>query len=63
VPSPLLPLTSFPFLIANVTATGDWAEAVLKAQKFVAGLTLAEKVNLTTGTDAARCVGWVLLYR
>lgn len=29
--------------------TGDWGEAYAKAQLFVAGLTLTEKVNLTTG--------------
>ncbi|KAI5309418.1 hypothetical protein KEM55_003271 [Ascosphaera atra] len=29
---------------------GDWAVAYQRAKNFVAGLTLAEKVNLTTGT-------------
>lgn len=43
--------------LANVTATGDWADAVRRAQKFVAQLTLEEKVNLTTGADFGVCVG------
>jgi beta-glucosidase len=32
--------------------SGDWADALAKAQAFVSQLTLLEKVNLTTG------VGW-----
>ncbi|KAJ7881142.1 glycoside hydrolase superfamily [Mycena olivaceomarginata] len=41
-----------------VKGSGDWALAVAKAKKFVAGLTLAEKVNVTTGVDVLnRCVG------
>lgn len=38
---------------------GDWAAAYQKAQAFVSQLTLAEKVNLTTGTgwELDRCVG------
>lgn len=38
---------------------GDWAEAYAKAKDFVSQLTLAEKVNLTTGTgwELERCVG------
>lgn len=38
---------------------GDWAEAYAKAKDFVNQLTLAEKVNLTTGTgwELERCVG------
>ena len=38
---------------------GDWAEAYAKAQAFVSGLTLTEKVNLTTGTgwESQKCVG------
>ncbi|KAK0649421.1 glycoside hydrolase family 3 protein [Cercophora newfieldiana] len=36
-----------------------WDEAYTKAKEFVSGLTLVEKVNLTTGTgwEADRCVG------
>lgn len=41
-----------------VTGTADWASAVAKAKKFVGGLTLLEKINVTTGVDVlARCVG------
>lgn len=41
-----------------VVGAGDWANAVAKAKKFVAGLTLEEKINVTTGIDlAGRCVG------
>jgi hypothetical protein len=29
--------------------SGDWADAYRRAQNFVRGLTLTEKVNLTTG--------------
>jgi beta-glucosidase len=29
--------------------SGDWADAYKRAQSFVRGLTLTEKVNLTTG--------------
>jgi hypothetical protein len=38
---------------------GDWGEAYAKAQAFVSGLTLTEKVNLTTGTgwESQKCVG------
>ncbi|KAF7303827.1 Beta-glucosidase [Mycena indigotica] len=37
---------------------GDWATAVARARKLVAGLTLEEKVNVTTGIDTqGRCVG------
>jgi beta-glucosidase len=39
---------------------GDgWADAYAKAQKFVSGLTLLEKVNLTTGVgwEGEQCVG------
>ncbi|KAL1971151.1 hypothetical protein VTN77DRAFT_102 [Rasamsonia byssochlamydoides] len=40
---------------------GDWAEAYQKAVQFVSQLTLAEKVNLTTGTgwEQEQCVGQV----
>lgn len=38
------------------TADNDWADAVTRAQEFVSQLTLAEKVNLTTGT-LGPCVG------
>jgi len=52
------PPSSPVFPSPNVTATGDWTDAVQKAQKFVAQLTLPEKVNLTTGIDIfGRCVG------
>ncbi|OAL28402.1 hypothetical protein AYO22_02856 [Fonsecaea multimorphosa] len=39
--------------------TGDWATAYEKARAFVSGLTLLEKVNLTTGVgwESDRCVG------
>jgi len=38
---------------------GDWADAYAKAQEFVSGLTLTEKVNLTTGVgwQGEKCVG------
>lgn len=32
------------------SGVGEWADAYDKARAFVAGLTLLEKVNLTTGT-------------
>jgi hypothetical protein len=32
------------------SGAGDWATAYEKARTFVSGLTLMEKVNLTTGT-------------
>ncbi len=32
------------------SGAGDWAAAYAKARAFVGGLTLLEKVNLTTGT-------------
>jgi beta-glucosidase len=37
----------------------DWADAYAKARTFVAGLTLTEKVNLTTGVgwEGEKCVG------
>jgi hypothetical protein len=42
----------------NVTTGGDWTSAVERARAFVAGLTLEEKVNITTGVDVyGRCVG------
>ncbi|KAJ7591633.1 glycoside hydrolase superfamily [Mycena floridula] len=42
----------------RVSGDGDWSTAVSRAKAFVAKLTLAEKVNATTGTDlAGRCVG------
>ncbi|GAB7353085.1 hypothetical protein MBLNU459_g3630t1 [Dothideomycetes sp. NU459] len=39
--------------------TGDWAAAYAKAYTFVSGLTLTEKVNLTTGVgwEGEKCVG------
>lgn len=41
-----------------VAGTADWASAVQRARAFVAGLTLEEKVNVTTGVDImGRCVG------
>lgn len=38
---------------------GGWDEAYTKAREFVSGLTLVEKVNLTTGTgwESDVCVG------
>ncbi|KAJ6607197.1 beta-glucosidase [Mycena sp. CBHHK59/15] len=42
----------------NVTGAEDWATPVARARKFVAQLTLEEKVNVTTGIDVlGRCVG------
>ncbi|KAJ7702117.1 glycoside hydrolase superfamily [Mycena olivaceomarginata] len=45
-----------------VVGTGDWASAVARARKFVAGLTLEEKINVTTGIDivgaAIPRLGW-----
>lgn len=41
-----------------VVGQGDWKTAVARAQKFVAQLTLEEKINVTTGVDIlGRCVG------
>lgn len=42
-----------------MTGTGEWSEAYTRAVEFVSNLTLAEKVNLTTGTgwQQGRCVG------
>ncbi|KAJ6468264.1 glycoside hydrolase superfamily [Mycena sanguinolenta] len=41
-----------------VAGTGDWASAVQRARTFVQGLTLEEKINVTTGIDIfGRCVG------
>ncbi|KAJ6455924.1 beta-glucosidase [Mycena vitilis] len=41
-----------------VKGTGDWASAVQRARTFVQGLTLPEKINITTGVDVlGRCVG------
>ena len=39
--------------------TGDWAVAYQKAQALVKQMTLAEKVNVTTGVgwESERCVG------
>ncbi|KAF7358310.1 Beta-glucosidase [Mycena venus] len=34
-----------------VVGTGDWATAVARAKNFVSGLTLEEKINVTTGID------------
>ncbi|KAJ7104866.1 hypothetical protein C8R44DRAFT_886896 [Mycena epipterygia] len=40
------------------SGTGDWASAVQRATAFVKQLTLAEKINVTTGLDIlGRCVG------
>ncbi|KAJ5219064.1 uncharacterized protein N7498_001163 [Penicillium cinerascens] len=41
------------------TGAGEWAEAHRRAVEFVSNLTLAEKVNLTTGAgwEQERCVG------
>ncbi|KAJ7169218.1 glycoside hydrolase superfamily [Mycena crocata] len=42
----------------QVAGTGDWASAVQRARDFVKGLTLPEKINVTTGVDImGRCVG------
>jgi beta-glucosidase len=42
----------------NVTGAGDWGWAVQRARQTIAGLTLEEKVNVTTGQDLyGRCVG------
>ncbi|KII87088.1 glycoside hydrolase family 3 protein [Plicaturopsis crispa FD-325 SS-3] len=41
-----------------ISGDGGWASAAAKAKSFVAGLSLEEKVNLTTGVDTGgRCVG------
>ncbi|MCJ1292816.1 hypothetical protein MMC34_004369 [Xylographa carneopallida] len=42
-----------------VSGLGDWGASVAKAQALVAQMTLAEKVNLTTGVgwEGERCVG------
>lgn len=43
----------------RIDGSGDWAAAYVKAREFVGGLTLTEKVNLTTGTgwSSDACVG------
>ncbi|KAK7055677.1 Fn3-like domain-containing protein [Favolaschia claudopus] len=42
----------------QVKGTADWASAVQRARTFVQGLTLEEKINVTTGIDIfGRCVG------
>ncbi|KAF7335801.1 Fn3-like domain-containing protein [Mycena venus] len=41
-----------------VKGTADWASSVQRARAFVRGLSLAEKINVTTGVDIfGRCVG------
>ncbi|KAJ5678955.1 hypothetical protein N7462_007199 [Penicillium macrosclerotiorum] len=42
-----------------MTGEGEWAESYRRAVEFVSSLTLAEKVNLTTGAgwEQERCVG------
>ncbi|KAJ5084569.1 hypothetical protein NUU61_009148 [Penicillium alfredii] len=42
-----------------MTGEGDWSEAYRRAVEFVSNLTLAEKVNITTGSgwEQERCVG------
>ncbi|KAJ5795455.1 CAZyme family GH3 [Penicillium psychrosexuale] len=42
-----------------MTGEGEWSEAYTRAVEFVSNLTLAEKVNLTTGAgwEQERCVG------
>ncbi|MCJ1397963.1 hypothetical protein MMC11_001159 [Xylographa trunciseda] len=52
--------TSPPFYPSPwVSGLGDWGASVAKAQALVAQMTLAEKVNLTTGVgwEGERCVG------
>lgn len=49
-----------PLVVPAPPTTGalDWATAVAKAKKFVGGLTLLEKVNITTGIgEHSRCLG------
>ncbi|KAF7324634.1 Beta-glucosidase [Mycena kentingensis (nom. inval.)] len=42
----------------DARGTGDWASAVARARKLVSGLTIEEKINVTTGIDIqGRCVG------
>ncbi|KAL8281538.1 hypothetical protein RQP46_006222 [Phenoliferia psychrophenolica] len=42
----------------NITGYGNWTAAVIKARAFVADLTIAELVNLTTGQgQESACVG------
>ncbi|CAG8925981.1 unnamed protein product [Penicillium salamii] len=42
-----------------MTGQGEWSEAYARAVEFVSNLTLAEKVNITTGSgwEQERCVG------
>lgn len=41
-----------------VIGTGNWGSAIAKATELVAGLTLEEKVNITTGMDMLEpCLG------
>lgn len=49
-----------PIVVPSPPTTGaaDWATAVAKAKKLVSGLTLLEKVNITTGIGSnSRCLG------
>ncbi|KAJ7611229.1 glycoside hydrolase superfamily [Roridomyces roridus] len=44
----------------NTTGQNGWASSVARARAFVAQLTLAEKINVTTGVDtgaSSRCLG------
>jgi beta-glucosidase len=42
----------------NISGDGGWDDALAKARAFVGKLTLAEKINITTGVDVQdRCVG------
>ncbi|KAJ7733392.1 hypothetical protein DFH07DRAFT_780613 [Mycena maculata] len=41
-----------------VVGAGDWASAIARAKQFVPGLTLEEKINVTTGLNlVGPCVG------
>ncbi|KAJ6552620.1 glycoside hydrolase superfamily [Mycena vulgaris] len=57
-PSSPSPLTGFGQWVSPVitptppvVGAGDWANAVARPKKFVSGLTLEEKINVTTGLD------------
>lgn len=52
------PAGSYAYPAVNVTGDGGWAWAVEKAREAISTLTLAEKVNLTTGIGSVgRCEG------
>ncbi|KAJ6559771.1 hypothetical protein B0H19DRAFT_1260467 [Mycena capillaripes] len=45
-----------------VVGVGDWANAVVRPKKFIAGLTLEEKINVTRGIDVEGPVSAILVF-